>query len=45
MKKILVIFALLAISFTSINAQENLKWGATLGMNSSNFPVMHSVVK
>lgn len=27
MKKILVIFALLAISFTSINAQENLKWG------------------
>ncbi len=37
MKKILVIFALLAISFTSINAQENLKWGATLGMNSSTF--------
>lgn len=45
MKKILVIFALLAVSFASVNAQENLKWGATLGMNSSNFPVMHSVVK
>ena len=44
MKKILVIFALLAVSFASVNAQENLKWGATLGMNSS-FPVMHSVVK
>ena len=37
MKKILVIFALLAVSFASVNAQENLKWGATLGMNSSNF--------
>ena len=29
MKKILVIFALLAVSFASVNAQENLKWGAT----------------
>lgn len=37
MKKILVIFALLAISFTSINAQETSNGGATLGMNSSNF--------
>ena len=37
MKKILVIFALLAVSFASVNAQENLKWEATLGMNSSNF--------
>ena len=26
MKKILVIFALLAVSFASVNAQENLKW-------------------
>ncbi|RGN39293.1 porin family protein [Bacteroides oleiciplenus] len=37
MKKVLVMFAVLAISFASMNAQENLKWGATLGMNSSNF--------
>ena len=28
MKKILVIFALLAVSFASVNAQENLKWGS-----------------
>ena len=44
MKKILVIFALLAVSFASVNAQENLKWGATLGTPVI-FPVMHSVVK
>jgi len=37
MKKVLVLFALLAVSFASMNAQENLRWGATLGMNSSNF--------
>ncbi|WP_418697225.1 porin family protein [Bacteroides sp.] len=37
MKKLLVMFALLAVSFAGINAQENVKWGATLGLNSSNF--------
>lgn len=37
MKKILVMFVLLAVSFAGINAQENVRWGATLGMNSSKF--------
>lgn len=37
MKKYFVMFALLAVCFTSINAQEGLRWGATFGMNSSNF--------
>lgn len=37
MKKILVLFALLAAGTTIIYAQEGLKWGAMAGMNSSNF--------
>lgn len=37
MKKILVLFALLMTGVMGIHAQEDLKWGAMAGMNSSNF--------
>ncbi|WP_294611931.1 porin family protein [uncultured Bacteroides sp.] len=37
MKKILALIAILAIGFGSVNAQDNLRWGVTLGLNSSNF--------
>ena len=33
MKKALLLFALVAISAVSINAQDNLKWGVVAGMN------------
>ena len=35
MKKALLLFALVAISVVSINAQDNLKWGVMAGMNVS----------
>jgi len=39
MKKVLFLIAMLAASVASIHAQDNLRWGATLGMNSSNFSI------
>lgn len=33
------LIAMLAASVASIHAQDNLRWGATLGMNSSNFSI------
>ena len=39
MKKILALIAILAIGFGSVNAQENLRWGVTAGMNVSNIKV------
>lgn len=37
MKKILALVAILAIGLGSVNAQENLRWGVTAGMNSSKY--------
>ena len=37
MKKALLVFALIAISAVSINAQNNLKWGLMAGMNVSKY--------
>jgi hypothetical protein len=39
MKKILALVAILAIGLGSINAQDNLRWGVTAGMNVSNIKV------
>ena len=39
MKKVLLLMAMLTIGLVSINAQDNLRWGATVGMNSSNFSI------
>jgi len=39
MKKILALIAILAIGLGSINAQENLRWGVTAGMNVSSLNV------
>lgn len=39
MKKVLLLIAMLTVSVASINAQGNLRWGATVGMNSSNFSI------
>lgn len=39
MKKVLLLMAMLTIGLASINAQDNLRWGATVGMNSSNFSI------
>ena len=35
MKKVLLLMAMLTIGLASINAQDNLRWGATVGMNFS----------
>lgn len=37
MKKILVLFALLAVTLTGVQAQSNLRWGVTGGLNVSHF--------
>lgn len=37
MKKVLILFALVAISMVSVNAQDNLKWGLMAGMNVSKY--------
>lgn len=39
MKKILALVAILAIGLGSVNAQDNLRWGVTAGMNVSNLKV------
>lgn len=39
MKKVLLFFALVAISLVSINAQDNLKWGVMAGMNVSKYTI------
>jgi ABC-type enterochelin transport system ATPase subunit len=39
MKKALLLFALVAISVVSINAQDNLKWGVMAGMNVSKYTI------
>lgn len=39
MKKALLLFALVAISIMSINAQDNLKWGVMAGMNVSKYTI------
>ena len=39
MKKVLLLIAMLTVSLASINAQGNLRWGVTVGMNSSNFSI------
>ena len=39
MKKILALIAILAIGLGSANAQENLRWGVTAGMNVSKFSI------
>lgn len=39
MKKALLLFALVAISAVSINAQDNLKWGVMAGMNVSKYTI------
>ena len=39
MKKVLLLFALVAISAVSINAQDNLKWGVMAGMNVSKYTI------
>lgn len=39
MKKILALVAILAIGLGSVNAQENLRWGVTAGMNVSSLNV------
>ncbi|WP_175631498.1 porin family protein [Bacteroides acidifaciens] len=39
MKKVLLFFALVAISVVSINAQDNLKWGVMAGMNVSKYTI------
>ena len=39
MKKILLFFALVAMSVVSINAQDNLKWGVMAGMNVSKYTI------
>lgn len=39
MKKVLLLMVMLTIGLASINAQDNLRWGATVGMNSSNFSI------
>lgn len=39
MKKVLLFFALVAISVISINAQDNLKWGVMAGMNVSKYTI------
>lgn len=39
MKKVLLFFALVAISVMSINAQDNLKWGVMAGMNVSKYTI------
>lgn len=39
MKKILALVAILAIGLGSINAQDNLRWGVTAGMNVSSLNV------
>lgn len=39
MKKVLLFFALVAISVVSINAQDNLKWGVMTGMNVSKYTI------
>lgn len=39
MKKVLLLFALVAISVVSINAQDNLKWGVMAGMNVSKYTI------
>lgn len=39
MKKALLLFALVAISAVSINAQDNLKWGVVAGMNVSKYTI------
>ena len=41
MKKALLLFALVAISAVSINAQDNLKWGVMAGMNVSKIGRAH----
>lgn len=37
MKKFLVLFALVAISMVSVNAQEHVRWGVVAGMNVSKY--------
>ena len=37
MKKILALVAILAIGLGSINAQDNLRWGVTAGMNAVSY--------
>lgn len=39
MKKVLLFFALVAISVVNINAQDNLKWGVMAGMNVSKYTI------
>ncbi|WP_294553114.1 porin family protein [uncultured Bacteroides sp.] len=39
MKKVLLFFALVAMSVVSINAQDNLKWGVMAGMNVSKYTI------
>lgn len=39
MKKVLLFFALVAISVVSVNAQDNLKWGVMAGMNVSKYTI------
>lgn len=39
MKKILLFFALVAMSVVSINAQDNLKWGVMAGMNVGKYTI------
>lgn len=39
MKKILALIAILAIGLGSVNAQDNLRWGVTAGMNVSNLKI------
>ena len=39
MEKILLFFALVAMSVVSINAQDNLKWGVMAGMNVSKYTI------
>ena len=45
MKKVLLLMAMLTIGLASINAQDNLRWGATVGMNSITSPLPVSTVK
>ncbi|WP_308745703.1 porin family protein [uncultured Bacteroides sp.] len=39
MKKVLLFFALVAMSVVSVNAQDNLKWGVMAGMNVSKYTI------
>ena len=45
MKKVLLLMVMLTIGLASINAQDNLRWGATVGMNSVTSPLPVSTVK